>query len=115
MIDDTAEVPRERGVVLHQRARGGLDVVQAADRIAAAAGQVGIARRGDAERSVEIGGGDQRVVGGRLVAELAEVVAAVHGDLRRELMLHRRLPLDGGAARVPAVQRPGILRRRASG
>ena len=51
---------------------------------------------------------DERVVHRRLVADVAEVVAAAHRQLVRDLVLHDRLPFHGGAAGVPAVERPRV-------
>ena len=95
-------------VVLRQAHLRRADVVEPADRVAAAVGQPRIGRRRDAER-VEVGGRQVEVVGDAEVAVPAAEVADIHRDAPGDLPLHagRELPLVG--PRVPAVQHRGVV------
>ena len=79
-------------------------VVQAADLVAAAAGQPRVDRRRDAER-IEVRRRHQRVVGDEEAAEPVAIVAAGHRHAGPQLVLHFGREVPVVAARAVADQR----------
>ena len=96
-VDQVVGLPEQRRV----------DVVESADRIAAATGQPGVGRRDDAELR-EVAGPDDEVVGHVEVLQPAADVADFDRDARQQLLLHRRADLPVARPHAPALEHPGI-------
>src|SRR5262249_16668669 len=87
VLNLAAEVVSQRGVIVDLTDFLGIEVVETADVVAAAAGKARIGGRRDAELTV-VGARDRAVLGHREVAIPATEVADIRADPRRQLVLH---------------------------